>query len=46
MQNDAAVKDVVESQQRCFDVTGVEPDWETDVVADEQDVFVSVDVNE
>ena len=45
MQNDAAVKDVVKAQQRCFDVTDVEPDWEADVVADEQDVFVSVDVN-
>ena len=44
MQNDAAVKDVVKAQQRCFDVTDVEPDWEADAVADEQDVFVSVDV--
>ena len=45
MHDDAAVKDVMKSQQRGFDVTDVEPDWEADVVADEQDVFVAVDVN-
>ena len=45
MQDNAAVKDVVKAQQRCFDVKDVEPDWEADVVADEQDVFVSIDVN-
>ena len=43
--DDAAVKDVVRSQQRGFDVADVEADWEADVVADEQDVFVTIDVN-
>ena len=31
--DDAAVKDVVNSQQRGFDVADVEPNWEADVVA-------------
>ena len=45
MHDDDAVKDVMKSQQQSFDVTYVEPNWEADVVADEQDVFVPVDVN-
>ena len=45
MQNDLAVKDVMKSQQRSLDVADVEPDWEADVVADEQDVFVAIDVS-
>ena len=32
VQDNAAVKDVVESQQRCIDVTDVEPDREADAV--------------
>ena len=40
-----AVKDVRYSQHRGLDVADVEPYWEADVVADEQDVFVTVDVN-
>ena len=43
--DDAAVKDVVKSQQWGFDVADVEPNREADVVANEQDVFVTVDVN-
>ena len=44
MHDDSAVEDVMKSQQRGFDVTDVEADWEADVVADEQDVLVSIDV--
>ena len=44
VQDDLAVKDVVESQQWRFDVADVEPGREADVVANEQDVFVAVDV--
>ena len=42
--DDATVKDVTKSQQRCFDVANVEANGKPDVVADEQDVFVAVDV--
>ena len=44
MHDDAAVKDVVKSQQWGFDVADVKPNWEADVVAGEQDVFVPIDV--
>ena len=42
--DDFTVKDVVKSQQWSIDVADVEPDWEADVVAHEQYVFVAVDV--
>ena len=45
VQDDFAVKDVVRSQQWSFDVADVEPNWEADVVAHEQDVFVAIDVD-
>ena len=45
VQDDSAVKDVMRSQQWSLDVADVEPDWKADVVADEQDVFVAIDVN-
>ena len=45
VQDDFAVKDVMKPQHRSFGVTDVEPNWETDVVAHEQDVFVAIDVN-
>ena len=43
MQENLAVKDVVKSQQWSLDVADVEPDWQADVVAHEQDFFVAVD---
>ena len=45
MHDDAAVKDVMKSHQRGFDVAYVEANREPDVVADEQDVFVAIDVD-
>ena len=45
VQEDPAVEDVVKSQQWSLDVADVEPDWEADVVADEQDVFIAIDVD-
>ena len=47
VQDDFAVKDVTKSQQWSVDVTDVdsEPNWEADVVAHEQDVFVAIDVD-
>ena len=45
VQDDSAVEDVVKSQQWSLGVTDVEPDWEADIVAGEQDVFVAIDVD-
>ena len=45
VQDDSAVEDVVKSQQWSLDVADAEPDWEANVVADEQDVFVAIDVD-
>ena len=45
VQDNLVVKDFVKPQQWSLDVADVEPDWETDVVANEQDVFVAIDVD-
>ena len=45
VQDHSAVEDVVKSQKWSLDVADVEPGWEADVVADEQDVFVAMDVD-
>ena len=45
VQDDSAVKDVEKSQQWSLDFADVETDWEADVVADEQGVFVAIDVS-
>ena len=42
VQDDFAVKDVVKSQQWNLDIADGEPNWEADVVAHEQDVFVAI----
>ena len=34
----------MKSKQWRFDIADVEVDWQADVVADEQDVFVAIDV--
>ena len=46
VQDDFAVKDYMKSQQWGFDVADVGPNWDADVIAHEQDIFVAIDVKE